>query len=284
MRNINKIVGIGDSWTFGEGSFSLTLEEKLKMLKSEPKNILGMSKEYSDFCSSGSWVTQLASMYKCDYEIYAIPGCSNETIMNNVHRCVTENIADKDTLVIVMWSSKFRDRIFALPSYEKDGTSDRWMFKSEEMILNQELWHKFIESGNPDQSLFKKFKRKFIAELFKEEILDYYTMCYKIYSQFLLEERNIPYVMCNGFEKQIPKTSTEKDIIPYDSLNTKCYYKPNSSMMEQLIKEDNHKDLWEAEYLIAGYVNGQHPNFNGYTKIAQYLKEFIEKNDKHIFV
>ena len=113
MRNINKIVGIGDSWTFGEGSFSLTLEEKQKMLKSEPKNILGMSKEYSDFCSSGSWVTQLASMYKCDYEIYAVPGCSNETIMNNVHRCVTENnIVDKDTLVIVMWSSKFRDRIF----------------------------------------------------------------------------------------------------------------------------------------------------------------------------
>ena len=76
-----------------------------------------------------------------------------------------------------MWSSKFRDRIFALPSYEKDATSDRWMFRSEDMILN-EMW-KDLQIVPTFNTLFKKFKKKFISEIYNEIILDYYTMCYK---------------------------------------------------------------------------------------------------------
>ena len=132
--------------TFGEGSFLLSNEEKQKLLKGNSEKILDIPKDYYDFCTPGSWVAQLAKMYGCDYEIHAVPGCSNETIMNNTYRFL-ENY-DKDTLVIVMWSSKFRDRIFALPSYEKDDTSDRWMFRSEDMILNREIWERFTDSGN----------------------------------------------------------------------------------------------------------------------------------------
>ena len=32
----------------------------------------GVSKDYFDFCTPGSWVAQLAKMYGCDYEIYAV--------------------------------------------------------------------------------------------------------------------------------------------------------------------------------------------------------------------
>ena len=158
-----KIVAFGDSWTFGEGSYLLSNEEKNCILNSPEKNMYGVSKQYFDTCSPGSWVAQLAKMYGCDYEIYAVPGCSNETIMNNIHRYITEDVVDKDTLIIVMWSSKFRDRIFALPSYEEDATSDRWMFRSEDMVLNKELWEKFID--NTKSSLYLKFKKKFITEM-----------------------------------------------------------------------------------------------------------------------
>ena len=269
-----KIIGIGDSWTFGEGSFLLSNEEKQKLLKGNSEKILDIPKDYYDFCTPGSWVAQLAKMYGCDYEIHAVPGCSNETIMNNTYRFL-ENY-DKDTLVIVMWSSKFRDRIFALPSYEKDDTSDRWMFRSEDMILNREIWERFTDSGNDSHSLFKKFKKKFIAEMFNDIILDYYTMCYKLYIQFCLEETGIPYVMCNAFEKQNPHTPNDKDIVPYHLLNKKYYYKPESSMYDEL--KDNPSKIWEGNVTrdSVNYNNGLHPNYKGYKIIAEKLKEFID--------
>ena len=270
-----KIIGIGDSWTFGEGSFLLSQEKKQKLLNNNTEKVLDIAKDYFDFCTPGSWVAQLAKMYGCDYEIYAVPGCSNETIMNNIHRYITEDVVDKDTLIIVMWSSKFRDRIFALPSYEEDATSDRWMFRSEDMVLNKELWEKFIDNTKPAQSLFKKFKKKFIAEMYNETILDYYTMCYKLYSQFCLEETGVQYVMCNAFEKQIP-TENKNDIVPYHLLNKKYYYKPESSMYDEL--KDNPSKIWEGDVTrhSVNYNNGLHPNHKGYKIIAEKLKEFID--------
>lgn len=271
-----KIIGIGDSWTFGEGSFLLSKEEKQKLLNSSNEKILDVPKDYYDFCTPGSWVAQLAKMYGCDYEVHAVPGCSNETIMNNSIRCIDEDLIDKDTLVIIMWSSKFRDRIFALPTYEDDSTSDRWMFRSKDMILNVELWDRFINSGDDNQSLFKKFKKKFIAEIFNDIILDYYTMCYKLYVQFCFEETGIPYVMCNAFEKQIPHTQNDKDIVPYHLLNKKYYYNPESSMYDEMVS--NTSKIWEGNVSRAdvSYKNGLHPNFDGYSIIAKKLKKFID--------
>ena len=48
-----------------------------------------------------------------------------------------------------------------------------------------------------------------------------------------LDERNVKYVMCNAFEKQIP-TENKNDIVPYHLLNKKYYYKPESSMYDEL--------------------------------------------------
>ena len=271
-----KIIGIGDSWTFGEGGIPITPNKKEKLLNSNGENVLGVPKAYYDFCTPNSWVAQLAKMYGCDYEVYAVPGCSNENIMNNTHRFLQNY--DKDTLVIVMWSSKFRDRIFALPSYEKDATSDRWMFKSEDMILNEELWERFTDSGLHSETLFKKFKKKFISEIYNEIILDYYTMCYKLYTQFILEESNIPYIMCNAFEKQLPHTTNDEMIVPYHLLNKKYYYKPDSTMCDDL-KNNSNKMLWENNAStddIDSYTNGLHPNKDGYFIIAEKLKKFID--------
>ena len=185
-------------------------------------------------------------------------------------------IFDKDTLVIVMWSSKFRDKLFCLPQQNKDATSDRWMFKSEDMLLDNEIVEKFIDNTKPSQSLFKKFKKKFITEMFNETILDYYTMCYKLYSQFYFRRNVIQYVMCNAFEKQIPKTDYEMKIVPYDVLNKKYYYKPESTMFDEL--KDNPSKIWEGNVSRSSkdYNNGLHPNYEGYKIIAKKLKEFID--------
>ena len=265
-----KIIGIGDSWTFGEGSFLLSKEEKKLLLNAKEQTDDNVSKPYYDRCTPGSWVAQLAEMYGCDYEIKAVPGCSNETIMLQL-----VNILDKcteDTLVVMMWSSKYRDRLFCLPQQNKDDTG-RWLFKSEDMLLDKEMHGLFTNDGN---QVWRDFKKKFITEMFSDVILDYYTMCFKIYCQFLLEDKNIKYIMCNAFEAQNPKTDYENKIVPYDVLNKKYYYKPESTMFDEL--KNSTEKIWEGDIAFneREYKNGLHPNYKGYKIIAEKLKEFID--------
>ena len=271
-----KIIAFGDSWTFGEGSYLLSTEEKDSLLNLPEKNKYGISKQYSDTCSTGSWVAQLAEMYGCEYEIHAVPGSSNESIMLRLSGEI-DNFSN-DTLVIVMWSSKFRDRLFCLPQQSEDD-NDRWLFKSEDMLLDDEMHGKFTDNGHP---VWRNFKKKFITEMFSEVILDYYTMCFKIYTQFILDDRNVKYIMCNAFEAQKPKTDYETKIVPYDILNKKYYYKPESTMFDELLKYDKEKGggqkLWEGNVSRSSkdYKNGLHPNYEGYKLIAKKLKEFID--------
>ena len=107
-----------------------TLKTKLSglqvsLLNSPEKARYGISKQYYDTCSPGSWVAQLAEMYGCEYEIHAVPGSSNESIMLRLSGEI-DNFSN-DTLVIVMWSSKFRDRLFCLPQ-QSSVDNERWLF------------------------------------------------------------------------------------------------------------------------------------------------------------
>ena len=112
--------------------------------------------------------------------------------------------------------------------------------------------------------------------MFSDVILDYYTMCFKIYCQFLLEDKNIKYIMCNAFEAQNPKTDYENKIVPYDVLNKKYYYKPESTMFDEL--KNSTEKIWEGDIAFneREYKNGLHPNYKGYKIIAEKLKEFID--------
>jgi len=175
-------------------------------------------------------------------------------------------------LVVMMWSSKYRDRLFCLPQQNKDDTG-RWLFKSEDMLLDNEMHGLFTDDGHP---VWRDFKKKFITEMFSDVILDYYTMCFKIYCQFLLEDKNIKYIMCNAFEAQKPKTDYENKIVPYDVLNKKYYYKPESTMFDEL--KNSTEKIWEGDVAFneREYKNGLHPNYKGYKIIAEKLKEFID--------
>lgn len=258
-----KIVGIGDSWTFGEGSVPLSHEEKQILISDTHENILNVSKSYYDLITPNSWVRKLADLYNCDYKVLAVPGCSNESIMNNFYKFKEEY--NSKTLVVIMWSSKFRDKMLALPDF-----SDRWMFRSKDMILSEEMHHKWIDNG--DDNYWRWFKKYFITDLFNEEILNYYTTIYKIFVQKYCEQNNIPYVMCNAFEA----CTSKNKIIPIDKVDKKYYYNFNLSLFDDL-KVIN-KPLFEGDVNLYGkkYKNGLHPNNLGYQIIAQTLKKFID--------
>ena len=111
-----KIVGIGDSWTFGEGSVNLSDKEAQKLQSDTSETVLNVSKKYYDKVTKHSWVKKLSDLYDCDYKVIAVPGCSNESIMNNFYKHKKE--FDRKTLVVIMWSSKFRDKLLALPNFD----------------------------------------------------------------------------------------------------------------------------------------------------------------------
>ena len=261
-----KIVGIGDSWTFGEGSINLSDKEEEELQSDTSETVLDVSKKYYDKLTKHSWVKKLSDLYDCDYKVIAVPGCSNESITNNFYR--HKNELDRETLVIIMWSSKFRDKLLALPSFDK--SLDRWMFRSEDMILSEEMHHKWVDNG--DDNYWRWFKKYFITDLFNEEILNYYTTIYKIFVQKYCEQNNIPYVRCNAFEA----CTSKNKIIPIDKVDKKYYYNFNLSLFDDL-KVIN-KPLFEGDVNLYGkkYKNGLHPNNLGYQIIAQTLKKFID--------
>ena len=258
-----KIVGIGDSWTFGEGSVNLSDKEAQKLQSDTSETVLNVSKKYYDKVTKHSWVKKLSDLYDCDYKVIAVPGCSNESIMMNFYSHKEE--FNSETLVVIMWSSKFRDKILALPNFK-----DRWMFRSEDMILSEQMHHKWIDIGGDDY--WKWFKKYFITDLFDEEILNYYTTIYKIFVQKYCEKNNIPYIMCNAFEA----CTSENKLIPIDKLDKKYYYNFDLSLFDDL-KVIN-KPLFENDVNLYGkdYKNGLHPNSLGYDIIAKTLKDFID--------
>jgi len=255
----NKIVSFGDSWTVGEG-FDYDLERKLE--SEEPKEIdfFGGNKELYDLRVQHSYTKHLADLYNVPFEVYGTSGGSNETIMNNFFR-FREGIDDK-TLVIFMWSSKFRDRLLHIPSLYKE--DNRWLVWSRDLLKNEanRFWK------DVDNKWDREFRKYFYAKLFDESLLDTYTAMYKIATQHFCNYHNISYMMCNAFEKAEPNENVDK----------KFYYKYDSSVYDDLKHIDG--DIWEdkTKFTKTEYLNGLHPNAKGYKIVANILKKFVDDN------
>ena len=266
----NKIVSFGDSWTAGEG-FNYEMERLLERdnfteeeWEQVPKDCFGGHKTLFDARSNHSYTKYLADLYNVPFEVYGASGGSNETIMNNFFR-FRGGIDDK-TLVIFMWSSKFRDRLLFLPSLYSEDT--RWLVWSKDLLKNEanRFWKDVPNEWE------KKWREYFYVKLFDEKMYDTYTAMYKCALQHFCEYHKIPYIMCNAFE------SAE----PYEHINKEFYYKYNSTLYDDL--KDIPGDIWESELkgtpAPTKYLNGLHPNAEGYKLIANILKKFVD--DKFI--
>ena len=256
----DKIVSFGDSWTVGEG-FDYKLEQTLKHADGE-RDFFGGNKELYDLRVQHSYTKHLADSYNIPFEVYATSGGSNETIMNNFFK-FRKSIDDK-TLVVFMWSSKLRDRILYLPKlYAED---NRWLVWSKDLLKSEanRFWK------DVDNEWDKEFRKYFYTNLFDESLLDTYTAMYKISLQHFCKYYNIPYIMCNAFEKSEPNKNVNKEF----------YYKYDSSIYDDLKNIDG--DIWEDKerFTKEQYLNGLHPNNEGYKIIANILKKFID--DKFI--
>ena len=86
-----------------------------KLQSDTSETVLNVSKKYYDKVTKHSWVKKLSDLYDCDYKVIAVPGCSNESIMNNFYK--HKNEYDRKTLVVIMWSSKFRHKLLARALY-----------------------------------------------------------------------------------------------------------------------------------------------------------------------
>tara|TARA_R110001592_G_scaffold4546_3_gene25574 strand:+ start:3355 stop:4161 length:807 start_codon:yes stop_codon:yes gene_type:complete len=265
----NKIVAFGDSWTAGEG-FDYELERSMERhtfsdeeWEQVPKDYFGGNKTLFDARSNHSYTKYLADLYNVPFEVYGASGGSNESIMNNFFR-FRGGIDDK-TLVIFMWSSKFRDRLLFLPKLYTEDT--RWLVWSKDLLKNEanRFWKDVPNEWE------EKWREYFYVKLFDEKMYDTYTAMYKCSIQHFMEYHKIPYMMCNAFEPAEPHEHVSKEF----------YYKYDSTLYDDI--KDMPGDIWEGNPNTpppTEYLNGLHPNAEGYKLIANKLKKFVD--DKFI--
>lgn len=284
---IKKIIAFGDSWTQGEGWIDKNIEKDI--VEKEYSHLKNKFDQYDNPSGlmmvrhSNSWVRWLSDEYNAEYENHGISGSSNKNILDRAwQRLVKSDVIEEKPLIIIMWSSIIRDQLDIFPkSWEKNFLG--WSY--DVFLSNPE---KYIDAAKtyslpPGDSRLKefeiKYREKYILDIFEESFLEHANVNYVNLIYEYCKHFDIPLVMCNAFETII------KDRPQYKKYKFNNYFLQDSTIHNQLLKEKNYKELFEQPQLSNdGYTNGQHPNINGYKKISQYLKGFIEENGKYIFV
>lgn len=300
MRNIKEIIAFGDSWTMGEGWVDHS-EERVaikkrewdtQIYKDESSKIIQIRNEHS-------WVRLLADEYGVKWSNFGNSGGSNRAMLDRFWDIImTPNVLNSDNkpLIIIMFSSFMRDSLDIFPtpwenaflgwSYDEFKDNPDFYTQPFEQRLKNIYGNKVMKELAPKtfdyQKELKKFeltyRKKYIVDIFEESFLEHANVNYVNLLHDVCKYFDIPLIMCNAFETVI------KDRPQYKKFKFKNYFLQNSSMYHELIKEDNYQDLFQKP-ITSEFQNlmGQHPNFNGYKKITEYLKDFIEKNHKHIF-
>tara|TARA_Y100000361_G_scaffold28240_1_gene23180 strand:+ start:335 stop:1264 length:930 start_codon:yes stop_codon:yes gene_type:complete len=304
MKKIKEIIAFGDSWTMGEGWVDHP-EEKIAIKEREWDNEIYKteSQKIIQIRNENSWVRMLAEEYGVKWSNHGSSGSSNRDMLNKFWDIIMRpHILNSDSkpLIIVMFSSFMRDSLEIFPgpwektflgwTHDEFKENPNFYTNPFEQKLKNVYGNEVMKEVAPKTFDYikelKKFeltyRKKYIVDIFEESFLEHVNVNYVNLIHDACKYFDIPLIMCNAFETVI------KDRPQYKKFKFKNYFLQDSTMYHELIKEDNYQDLFQKseyfqEYTLAK-MTGQHPNLKGYKKITGYIKEFIEKNGKHIFV
>ena len=255
-----KLYAYGDSWTEGVG-IDWPTEQSYK-----DRNQLQL------FRNKNSWVTHLANKMGLEAVNNGWSGKANNIIFNEVINDLRNNKIKKDDFVVIMWSSSLRDYVPFLPKGE-------WI--SWGQLELSKLPNKFIESYTYGDEKFNNFlteyKKFFLGNLFTQNYYNIINQNYIIYLQHMLNEYNIKYIMCDGFDLMVQNLNKNDDTTHL--IDTTNYWGFGIESLEMwLIKNFKDKDIWEKKIPNPIEV-AQHPNGDGYKLIANTLYDFIVLNN-----
>lgn len=261
MSNTSVIIGIGDSWTQGEGGYPehIWKENNGRMWKPlyESKHLIPIENE-------NSWVNKLALDLNCDSINLGQRAIGNRGAARTLYLNDLSNYT-KGTIIFMLAGF---DRFDLFASYWK---TDHYQFKT--------LWP-FLD--NKEEHIF------YGKNLYSEEAAAVETACSILEVQTFAKANNFDFIFANGFEirgeeylnKMCPDVAKKIDWSRFVHTHTDydCFARL-FARKDNLCKDDYESIAnyypamdWPATYM----TNDMHPTIEGYKLIANEIKRIFD--------
>lgn len=302
LKNKKKlIIGLGDSFTRGEGACSLEFGRKYnwdwysKELKIEQKN------EISKCFYDNSWVHQLCKKHMNDYEPLnlGLTGRGNRSTIKELYLCPEMKLQEKEEIIVIFMLTGMERFDFVNKNFDENS-----FFKT--------MWPKLDDrvSKNPDEDLWKSYfecvwSDKFAIMEMLLNIAELKTWCKLHNAKLMLISAFRPDYLKHEFTRLINKEpnqfiKTNQSYINYliNIIDWDNFIRPNGHrcVTDYLCELEERPDLiiedlfgLSSKYYEFAYSNKElspkgfvtncaHPSALGHEKIADILYENILNN------
>lgn len=286
------IIGLGCSWTQGEGGYPDHIVQKFngQVQKHCRDNSFPKHESYP-YEIENSWVNVLCRDYFQDYIPInlGVTGAGNRAAYNQLHFCDTVNFENSTGVIILMLSG-----IERLDFFHKNILMPPEVMPFEH-YSNGKFWHNkwhtiwpFVGYGGNNEQLWTAYAKC----LWSEHFAACSTMMVLLDLQTFAQRYGYKLVLSNAFNFRpdgILEYFKNYTATLFDKFDWTTYihnYVPYSAFMEKLVQCDgllpdwiNYNEYysnlsWPAKYLTN--CQGAHPTIEGYKVIAQELASFIK--------
>lgn len=272
------VIGLGCSWTQGEGGYPDPVYKKYGGRVNLPMH---ESMDLIPIELANSWVKVLSTQLGYESINLGQRGIGNRASAKSLYLADIDWDSLEDGIVVFMLTGFERFDFFREDWRRKEhcGTHE---YKSNCGHYNfQTLW------PNPDANQQMKV---YAEKLYSEEGAAAETVCAILDVQTFCKAHNLKFVIANAFDGRAKEFLVEQTGTLADKIDWSCYIhetRPYESFVELLVKKDgdfndtNWRDYygyyqsqkWPKKYL----ANCVHPTIEGYKVIASELKNFIKE-------
>lgn len=295
------IIGLGCSWTQGEGGYPDHVVEKYNGRVQEYSRNGGENNgDLRPYERENSWVNVLCRDHFTDYTPInlGVKGIGNKAAVEQLHFCNRIDWDNATGIIVLMWSGFERLDFLQQNPICDDGIDDGY---SDNTYAHNKFWAAWpAESDNPHTGLVWSAYAKC---LWSEQFVAVNQMLNLLNLQTFAEAKGFKVVVANAFnypdliEPQGVSLEADKYLKQYsgtlyDQFDWSNYANADTeyvSFMQKLVWEDGllpkerwnewftfykQRD-WPSEYLTN--CEGAHPTIKGYKVIAEELAKFIKK-------
>lgn len=282
------IVGLGCSWTQGEGGYP----EQVWKDHGGRVQVRGRSDYYlRKIEHENSWVNVLARDHFPEYESVnlGVRGIGNQAAVQQLHFCDKIDWTNSTGIIVLMLSGFERFDVFQQHPYSRDNNDD--------MYSNNEYRHYKWRTAWPvpghntgDAAFWDVYGR----ELWSEQFVASHQMMALLNLQAFAKAHGYKVVIANGFNqrnegiKQYLRDNTGSLVDKFDWGTYLHDTTPYSAFVQKLVELDGlipanewggfhsfyHKRDWPAKYLTN--CEGAHPTLEGYKVIGKEIADFIK--------
>jgi hypothetical protein len=271
------LIGLGCSWTQGEGGYPDFIWEKYKGKINLPMH---KSMHLIPYELDNSWVNVLCKTYFTDYSPVNLGqrGMGNRGSAKTLYLCDV-NFSNIEDGIVVFLMSGFERFDFFRKDWKDTYNAGKSSFKKNAAHYNfQTLWPH--PENNEQSSAYAKYLYSETGTAAEQlvNILEVQTFC---------KAHNLKFVLANAFDGRGKEFLLEHCGDLANKIDWTCYiheYRDYKSFVDLLVKKDNwlaptehyYGKYQELSYPKTYLTNCIHPTIEGYKVIAEELADFIK--------